>query len=301
MGQPSIVQHPSKTVLVTGSEGFVAQNTIPILEQAGYEVIPYDLKLKPVGHFDVCDTDVLRASMPPGCKVLHLAAVAKFVEADRNPAEAYRTNVGGVATVLRVAAEVGAERVVLASTASVYMPIWCIPTNEHHPISGNSHYGLSKAMGERMVGLHQVPFVLLRYAHLFGPLKWHGGLIDSFIERVKRGASPVLYGGWQSNDFTYIKDVVRANLAALETPYVNEAFNIGTGLEVTTDRAAEILAEELDYTGPILRQSIRIVDAPRFILDVSKATRLLGHTAQWTFKDGLRDMLHQTKNQNPPR
>jgi len=274
-------------VVVTGSEGFVAHHTIPVLEQAGMEVIRLD---KVLGT-DVCDPAAVRETLPRGCKVLHLAAVARFAEADADPAEAYRTNVGGVANLLRAAEEAEVERVVLASTASVYMPVWTVPIAEHHPTQGNSHYGCSKALGERMVGFSRVPFVVLRYAHLYGTHKWHGGLIDNFIARIDRGLAPVMYGGWQSNDFTYVKDVAEANLLALTTEHVNEHYNIGTGEEVTTAEAVDILSELTGYTGEIERTRIRVVDAPRFVLETSKATRLLGFKPEWSFRAGLEDML----------
>lgn len=276
-----------KRVVVTGSSGFVAGHTIPLLRVAGYKVVPYDLKIG----LDVCDREALRSVLTPGCKVLHLAAVSRFSDADDNPPEAYRTNVGGVATVLSVALEQGAERVVLASTGSVYMPAWCIPITEHHPVSGNSHYGLSKAMGERMAGLCGQPFVMLRYAHLFGPDKRTGGLIDNFLSRVSRGLKPVLYGGWQSNDFCYVQDVARANLLALETSHLNEAFNIGSGVEVTTEEAYEAICRVTGYTGGCERAGLRVVDAPRFVFSIEKARRLLGYMPGWSFEDGLRDMM----------
>lgn len=276
-------------IVVTGHRGFVAGHTIPLLEQAGYEVVGFDLQ----DGQDVCNAAALRAVLTPGCKVLHLAAVARFAEADSNPAEAYRTNVGGVATIMAVAQEIGVERVVLASTGSVYMPVWCIPITEHHPVSGNSHYVYSKALGEKVAGLYRVPLIILRYAHLYGLHKWHGGLIDSFVDRLARGLRPVLYGGWQSNDFCYVRDVARANVLALETLHTGEVYNIGTGEEVTTERAVEILRRLTDYTGEIDRAPLRVYDAPRFVYDIGKARRLLGYEPHWTFEAGLADLFYE--------
>lgn len=274
-------------VIVTGSRGFVAHHTSPLLEREGFEVLGFDLR----DGQDICRPDDLRAVLRPGDKVLHLAAVSRFAHADHDPPEAYRTNVGGVATLFAVAQEVGVERIVCASTASVYMPAWIAPITEDHPIMGNSHYGLSKALGERMVGLFRVPFVVLRYAHLYGTHKWHGGLIDSFLERIRRGAEPILYGGGQSNDFTYIEDVAQANLLALQTPHVNERFNVGTGEATTTEQAVEILAALTGYQGGYDRRPMRVYDASRFVLDIGKARRLLGYEPRWSFRAGMIDML----------
>jgi len=278
-------------VLVTGSEGFVAGHTIPVLEAAGHEVVRYDLKLGQ----DICDIEQLRGMVEPGMKILHLAAVARFPEADANPVEAYRTNVGGTATVLRVAVEKGVERVVLASTGSVYMPVWNVPVDEHHPVAGNSHYGFSKALAEKMLWLHKAPFVMLRYSHLYGKDKRHGGLIDSFVERVALGLRPVLYGGGQTSDFCNVKDVAKANLLALMTPHLGQIFNIGSGREISTRDAAEVLRKVTGYKGDFELGEARVVDAARFYYDITKARSLLGYDPQWGFEEGLRDMLMSPK------
>jgi UDP-glucose 4-epimerase len=277
------------TVVVTGSAGFVAHHTIPALMDLSYDIVYYDLKN--VESRDVCDYDGLRDAMTPGCKVLHLAAVSRFAAADEDPPEAYRTNVGGTDTVLRAATDAGCERVVLASTGSIYMPVWQVPITEQHTILGNSHYGRSKAMGEQMVAHHSVPFVTLRYGHLYGKQKKTGGLIDNFISRMERGAKPVLYGGWQSADFCYIKDVVQANVAALETENINDAYNIGSGEEVAVKDVLTMLIDLTGYKGEIGHEALRAVDAPRFVFSIEKARRLLGYDPEWSLYDGLHDML----------
>ena len=282
----------SPRVVVTGSEGFVGGATIPVLEAHGFKVIRFDKKLGQ----DICNPSDLRDVLRPGDRVLNLAAVARFKSCDEDPPEAYRTNTGGVAMLTQVAEELRVERVVHASTASVYMPVWQAPISEHHPKGGNSHYGVSKYLGEKMFGLHQkVPFVILRYAHLYGPGKQSGGLIDTFVDRIQRGAAPILYGGAQSNDFTYIVDVARANLAALLTEHVNEDYNVGTGEETTTEGALELLSKLTHYTGPIDRQAMRAVDAPKFVLSVDKARRLLGWKPLWDFQTGLTETLKLVK------
>lgn len=282
----------SKRIVVTGSRGFVASHTIPLLKDHGYVIVNYDIK----DGQDICNKQTLKKHLSEGCKVLHLAAVARFADCDKDPSEAYRTNVGGTATVLTAAAEAGAERVVLASTGSVYMPVWQVPITEYHPVCGNSHYGMSKALGESMIGLHQAPFVVLRYAHLYGTGKWHGGLIDSFIARIDRGMRPILYGGWQSNDFCYIKDIAQANLLALETPHVNEIFNVGSGQEVTTREAYDLLCSMTGYKGDAMQEALRPVDAPRFVFNLQKARRLLKYNPRWGFTEGLRDLFKEQEN-----
>lgn len=276
-------------VVVTGDKGFIAYHTIPMLHEAGYEVVGFDL----ADGLDVCDPNALRRVLRPGCKVLHLAACSRFALADADPANAYRVNVGGTARLLEVAHEIGVERVVLASTGSVYMPVWRVPIDERHPTSGNSHYAFSKLWGEQMTLLYRTPFVILRYSHIYGAKRWRDGLINAFISRVKRGMEPILYGGAQSNDFTYVKDIARANVLALSTPHLNEVYNIGTGCEITSRDASLMVASAIHYEGKIDIQARRDIDPPRFVYDIDKARRLLGYWPLWTFETGLADMLRE--------
>lgn len=264
-------------------------HTLRALTSRGYETLNYDLK----EGYDIRNIDQLRSVVEEGDKILHLAAIARFREAEENPVLAYQTNVGGSANVFRAAAEKKAERVVHASTGSVYMPVWASPISEDHPVSGNSHYGFSKALAEKMLLLHRVPFVVLRYAHLYGKGKYGHGAIGGFIERMERGLRPVLFGGYQSNDFCYVLDVVQANLAALETPHTNEYFNIGTGYEMTTEDAFEIIRNVTNYQGEFEYRPIRGVDASRFVYDISKAQRLLNYKPEYDLKRGLEHMFSE--------
>src|SRR5258708_26880413 len=112
-------------------------------------------------------------------------------------------------------------------------------SKEDWSAKGNSVYGCTKYLGEQYIK-EQNPYIILRYAHLYGKEKRMHGLIGGFIERIDRGLSPTLYGGKQSNDFTYILDVANANYLALTTTWDkwNQTYNIGTGEEITAERAA---------------------------------------------------------------
>ena len=281
-----------KRVIVTGSSGFVASNTIPLLKEHGYEVIPYDLK----EGYDIRNLHQLKSVIKKGDKVLHLAAIARFAEADDNPLLAWETNVLGTVNVAKACTENGAERLVYSSTGSVYMPIEKEPPmTEDFPARGNSVYACSKYIGEQVIIGENIPYVILRYAHLYGEGKIGHGAIGGFISRMSRGLSPVLYGGLQSNDFTYIKDVAMANLLALETDNTNEVYNIGTGEELTTEEVFKILSEKFDYHKEFERLPARTVDPLRFVFSVEKAEKLLGFKAKYNFKDGLTDYLKDGK------
>ncbi len=212
----------AETILITGHLGFVGKPTMKRLTDLGHKVIGYDI----IEGNDIRDYDRLLEMIEPGMKILHLAAVSTFLGADNDPIKAFATNALGTKNIMQAAKAKGAERVVYASTGSVYMPIIEEPPlTEKHRAMGNSHYGCSKRLGELYVLEASMPYVILRYGHLYGQGKEKEGAVGSFVDRMRRGAAPMLYGGKQSNDFCYIKDVVQANELALFTENLNEIYN----------------------------------------------------------------------------
>lgn len=278
-------------ILITGFRGFVGSETAKLLETEGHEVIGYDL----MDGFDIRDKEQLRKCLdgePYIDRVLHLAAIARFADADKDPKLAFETNVLGTKNVVEVCKEFHIP-LVYASTGSVYMPISQEPPiTEEFEAKGNSVYGCTKYLGETYVQEH-TPHIILRYAHLYGKEKRGHGLIGGFIQRIERGLAPQLYGGNQSNDFTYIRDVARANLLALTTSWDkwNQIYNIGTGEELTAEAAGRIICNNSGYTGEMEVKTARTVDASRFVYDVSKAQTMLGFKADYKFEDGLKDMF----------
>lgn len=274
-------------VLVTGNRGFVGTATTKLLEGRGHEVIGYDV----MDRFNILDKEslshVVKTTNPD--RILHLAAIARFADADADPVLAIETNAIGSRNVARVASNYQVP-VVYASTGSVYMPIKQKPpiTEDFH-CCGNSVYGCSKYVGELYTRQSHSPWIVLRYAHLYGAEKRMHGLIGGFLERINRGMAPTLYGGKQSNDFTYIDDVAKANVMALEAPWDKwrQAYNIGTGEELTAEEAGRLVCETFGYKGKVDVKEQRTVDPDRFVFDCSKAERMLGFKADYDFRSGL--------------
>ena len=177
------------------------------------------------------------------------------------------------------------------------MPISDMPpeTGIHEGMKGrgNSVYGCTKWMGEEIIHRIQAPWITLRYAHLYGKEKRHHGLIGGFMDRINRGLAPTLYGGAQSNDFTYIKDVARFNVIALKAEWDawNQAYNVGTGEEITAQEAGQIICDLAGYKGKMDVVPQREVDPQRFFYDMRKSEVMLGFKPEYTFKQGLEDMF----------
>lgn len=281
-------------ILITGDRGFVGTETVKLLKKEKHEVIGFDI----MDGFDIKDykqlAEVVAKEKPD--RILHLAAIARFDEADANPKRTHETNVIGTINVVEVA-KAAKIPLVYASTGSAYMPIKLTPPiTEAFPTMGNSVYGCSKALGEKYVEEHN-PHIILRYAHLYGKEKRYHGLIGGFLSRIEHDLEPVLYGGKQSNDFTYIKDVARANLLALTASWDkwNQAYNVGTGEELTAEQAGRIICDASGYKGEIQIKPQRSVDPDRFVFDTSKAERMLGFKAEYDFAKGLTDMFQEEK------
>ena len=276
-------------VLVTGDKGFVGLETVKSLDgnYIGYDVMD---------GFDIRDIEqleaVVREERPTA--ILHLAAIARFTDSDRNPLLAFETNVLGTKNIVEVCAKRHIP-LVYASTGSVYMPITRPPPiTEDFECKGNSVYGCTKFMGEEYVRRHS-PHIILRYAHLYGNEKRMHGLIGGFLDRIERGLAPMLYGGQQSNDFTYIKDVVQANLLALKSPWDkwNQTYNIGTGQEITSEDAGRLICDLSRYKGEMTIREGRTVDPSRFVYSIEKAKTMLGYEPKYNFHDGLKDMFEE--------
>lgn len=277
-------------VLITGDKGFVGTETKKLLTDLGHNVVGYDL----MDGFDIRDVTQLsqRIEETRPDRILHLAAIARFADADANPKLAHETNVLGTKNVAEVAAKYHIP-VVYSSTGSVYMPIKEVPPiTENFRAIGNSQYGCSKYLGETYIR-EVTPHIILRYAHLYGKEKRMHGLIGGFLDRIKHGMAPTLYGGKQSNDFTYIKDIADANVKALTAPWDkwNQAYNIGTGEELTAEAAGKMICEATGYKGDIEIKEQRGVDPDRFAFDVKKAEIMLGFKAKYSFQQGLADMF----------
>ena len=290
-------------VVVTGANGFVGFHTVKALVDAGYDVTALDVsdsRLQTefqgnphcaIAKADILDED-LKRFIELGDKVLHLAAVPRFEQASQNPQKAFRINVEGTINVIQACIEKKAERLVYSSTGSVYSRNVPVPIREDATREPESIYGLTKKQAEDWIILygHRLPYVILRYGYIYGKGKdW--GAVGAFLKNLKEGKRPVIYGGKQTNDFIYIKDVVQANLLALETEHTRQAYNIGTSRATSIKDVCQlcIKAMKTDLTMEI--KSAREFDFPVFVYDISKAQALLKFDPKWNLYEGIEDII----------
>jgi UDP-glucose 4-epimerase len=291
-------------VLVTGGAGFIGSHIVDGLLERGAEVAIADhLHRSPrpwVGDAlqrgaqlhvaDVRDLSAVRRAFEAARPevVLHLAAQVDVRHSIADPAYDAQVNVAGTVSVLEAAREVGARRVVLASTAAVYGDPVSLPINEDAPIAPLSPYGTSKAAAEWYLGqyqrLHGMSTLALRMANVYGPRQDpHGeaGVVSIFCGIAAASGRATVFGdGLQTRDYVYIDDVVEAWIAAAGSDATG-ALNVSTGTETTVRDVAEAL--ELPYDVAPGSPG----ETERSCLDAGGASAALGWQAAVTLSDGL--------------
>jgi UDP-glucose 4-epimerase len=298
-------------VLVTGGAGFIGSHLVDALLDRGDAVAIADhLHRSPrpwVGEAlrrgaqlhaaDVRDLASLRrafgAAQPE--VVMHLAAQVDVRRSVEDPALDAQVNVAGSVSVLEAALEVGARRVILASTAAVYGDPRTLPTHERAAIAPLSPYGTSKAAAEWYVAqyrrLHGISTLALRMANVYGPRQdpqGEAGVVSIFCGRAAAGERATVFGdGRQTRDYVFIDDVVDAWLAAAESD-VTGAINVSTGTE--TSLLDLIAALDLPYD----RAPARPGEIERSCLDPVAAFRSLGWRAAPPLAYGLRRTVDAT-------
>jgi UDP-glucose 4-epimerase len=297
--------------LVTGGAGFIGSNTVDELVRRGHGVtVLDDLSAGKEANLEkvrqqitflrgsITDPEAVEKACRGADYVLHLAARTSVPRSVKQPLETNQINVDGTLNVLVAARDAGVRRVVFASSSSIYGDTPTLPKHEGMPPAPISPYGVTKLVGElygrvfhRTYGLD---FVALRYFNVFGPRQDPGspysGVLSLFIAAMRNGGEPNVFGdGEQSRDFTFVQNVVAANIQACETPGIGgRAFNLGTGGRYTLNYTLQLLEgfagrQAKAKHGPPREGDIRDSQA-----DISLAAESFGYKPQVAFEAGLR-------------
>ena len=300
--------------VVTGGAGFIGSHLVERLLRDGARVrvldnfsegtranlaFPRELRRRlEVVRGDVTDLDAVRGVVRGARYVYHQAALRSVPRSVKDPLGTNDNNVTGTLHVLEAARRAKVARVVYASSSSVYGDAPELPKREDQIPSPISPYAVSKLADELYANLwtklYGVETVGLRYFNVFGPRQdprsEYAAVIPRFIVWGLKGAALEVHGdGEQTRDFTYIDNVVDANLAAARAPKApGEAFNVGCGSRISLNDIIGMLEKILGRSLRRKHTPSRAGDVRHTLADVSKAKRLLGLEARVDFEEGFR-------------
>jgi UDP-glucose 4-epimerase len=241
--------------------------------------------------------------------IFHEAALPSVPRSVKDPVASNDANVNATVKLLDAARNSGVKRVVYAGSSSAYGNSPSLPKKEDMLPAPLSPYAVSKLAGELYMSVfHRVyglETVTLRYFNVFGPhqdpTSQYSGVLAVFISRMLRNQTPTIHGdGEQSRDFTYIENVVSANLLAAAADagkVAGRVFNVATGSRISLNETAELLREITGYAGKIVYDDERPGDVKHSLADISSAQAQFGYKPEVSFPDGLRKTVEWYRGQ----
>ena len=297
--------------VVTGGAGFIGSNTVDELVRRGASVVVLDdlsagkednlAEVRNKISFikgSINDLEAVRRAMHEADYVLHLAARTSVPRSIKDPLETNRVNIEGTLNVLVAARDAKVKRVVLAASSSAYGETPVLPKVETMQPQPISPYGVTKYVGElyaqmfgRVYGLQNVS---LRYFNVFGPRQDpaspYSGVLSKFCTAFLEQTEPVVFGdGEQTRDFTYIENVVQANLSACEAPGASgRAINVGTGDRISLNQTLQLLREISGNSLDAKYDPAREGDIRDSQADLTLSREVLNYEPTVNFAEGLR-------------
>lgn len=298
------------TYLVTGGAGFIGSNLVDELLRRGQRVRVLDNfstgREENVADFagrvelvrgDVRDEDAVDHAVKGADYVLHQAALASVPRSITDPTGNNQVNVQGTLNILNAARKHDVKRVVYASSSSVYGDSEELPKVESMTPNPKSPYAVAKLAAEyycRVFGdLHGLPTVSLRYFNVFGPRQDPGSqysaVIPLFIKALLEGKSPTIHGdGEQSRDFTFISNVVNANLLACEAKVTGaRVYNIACGARYTLNELFAALRDRIGSRVEPVYGPARAGDVKHSMAGIDRIQRELGYQGGVSFEEGI--------------
>ena len=305
--------------LVTGGAGFIGSHLVRALIARGNAVRVLDdfstgkrENLAGMGHLielfegGIEDRDLVSKAVQGADYCLHQAAIPSVPRSIADPWSSNRANIEGTLNVFVAAKDAGLKRVVFASSSSIYGNVEQMPVSEALPRAPISPYGVTKAANELYAdvfsGIHGLDIVALRYFNVFGPRQApdsaYAAVVPIFLDKMLRGERPPVHGhGQQARDFTYVDNVVQANLRACQVEgRIAGAYNIACGASTSIVELVATMNAILGTNLPPDHQPARAGDILRSWADISKAQKAFGYSPLVTLGEGLEKTIAWFKN-----
>jgi len=299
------------TCLVTGGAGFIGSNLVRALLRRGCSVrildnfstgrrsniadIEKDIQ---VVEGSIEDHSTLHKSLNGVETCFHFAAIPSVEKSVREPLSSNDANITGTLNVFLASKISAVKRVVFASSSSVYGNAVEMPLKETLPRTPISPYGVTKAAGEMYAQvfslLYDIDIVCLRYFNVFGPCQnpasEYAAVIPKFLACMMRGTSPTIFGdGLQARDFTYVDNVVEANLKVMSLPgRISGIFNVACGASMTLLELVQAMNRVLGTNMEPVFSAPRAGDIRQSWADITRAQQALGYAPVMTVPEGLK-------------
>jgi UDP-glucose 4-epimerase len=299
-------------VLVTGGAGFIGSNlTESLLRKKHFVRVLDDFStgkrenlifgkehpLLEILEGDIRDLRTCKKAMRGVEYIFHQAALPSVQRSVEDPGTSNAINVGGTLNILLAAKEEGVKRVIYASSSSIYGDTPTLPKHEEMPPHPLSPYALQKYIGEQycrlFYQLYGLDSVSLRYFNIFGPKQdpnsVYSAVIPMFIDALLHDRPPIIFGdGEQSRDFTFIENVVQANLLAMSAEHLHgEAMNIACGKRISLNQLLKILKKILGSKLTPIYQEPRKGDVRHSLADIRKSKKFINYMPKVGTEEGL--------------
>lgn len=305
-------------ICITGGAGFIGSHIAEECVKKGYEVIVFDNfstgkkeNLSFVKNFpgsrlkivkgDVADYKAVSKAVKCCDAVFHEAAVASVQKSIENPPATFESNAKGTLNVLEASRNNGVTKVIFACSAAIFGDHPEIPKREDSPVLPKSPYGADKYISEVYLRLYNELYnlttVSLRYFNVFGPRQDpsspYSGVISIFTTRIAQGKDITVFGdGKQYRDFIFVKDVVQANMLALEKLHSGfHYYNVGYGKATDLNTLIAILKKIYNKDIKVNYAEARAGDIKESVTDPSKIIKELGFTPGYSVEEGLRILV----------
>jgi UDP-N-acetylglucosamine 4-epimerase len=322
MGYQDLEFENDSVFLITGAAGFIGSNLVEAVLDLGYEVRGIDNfsngRKENIKEFinnekfnfiegDIREYETCLKAAEDVDYILHQAALGSVPRSMREPLIYEDNNIKGTSNMMEAARQNNVKKFVYASSSSVYGDSKELPKEEGKEGQVLSPYALTKSVKEEYAKLYTESYGLecigLRYFNVFGrrqdPFSEYAAVIPKFIKILKDGNQVEIYGdGEQSRDFTYIENVIEANLkaCAADSKAAGEAFNIAYGERFTINQIYDLMCEKLEIEREPIYAPERPGDIKHSLADISKAEELLNYNPDWDFKSGFKEAIEWYKD-----
>lgn len=303
-------------IIVTGGAGFIGSNIVDSYIAKGHRVGIIDdmshgfkVNIHPKAEFykaDIRDLNKVRRFVhrfKPNV-INHHAAIAEVVKSVKDPVPTMEVNVQGTINMLLTGGEVGIKKFIFSSTGgAIYGNARTYPIAESAPTEPLSPYGLSKLLGEHTIHyyarMHNFNYLIFRYPNVYGPRQDpHGeaGVVAIFTQLLQKKKQPTIFGdGSKTRDYTYVKDIAKANIQALHKGN-NVTINLGHGKEISDQMVYDTIASHFPESKIAKYKPVRSGEAMRSSINAKRAGVILGWKPTYSFANGIAEYVKEQQS-----